>query len=143
MIDVEEAKRILVQNYGKDSKVHKAFIKDLENILPVTSIHKLEQVHDFYNKLSRIVRTLTTMKKLSTAQSTVYTLMDKLGSVREVIVQNDDNWEEWGLEEVVEHLRRYIERNHLRTDVISHAVNVGCRKRPPLVERDEQITVAP
>ena len=87
----EEAKRILVQNYGKDSKVHKALIKDLENIQPVTNIHKLEQVHDFYNKLSRIVRTLTTMKKLSTAQSTVYTLMDKLGSVREVIVQKDDN----------------------------------------------------
>ena len=119
----EEAKRILVQNYGKDSKVHKALIKDLENILPVTNIHKLEQVHDFYNKLSRIVRTLTTMKKLSTAQSTVYTLMDKLGSVREVIVQKDDNWEEWGLEELVEHLRRYIERNPLRTDAISHAVN--------------------
>ena len=118
----EEAKRILVQNYGRDSKVHKALIKELESIQPVTSIHKLEQVHDFYNKLSRIVRTLTTMKKLETAQSTVYTLMDKLGPVREVIVQKDDDWEEWGLEELVEHLRRYIERNPLRTDAISHIV---------------------
>ena len=118
----EEAKRILVQNYGRDSKVHKALIKELESIQPVTSIHKLEQVHDFYNKLSRIVRTLTTMKKLETAQSTVYTLMDKLGPVREVIVQKDDDWEEWGLEELVEHLRRYIERNPLQTDATTHIV---------------------
>ena len=118
----EEAKRILVQNYGRDSKVHKALIKELESIPPVTSVHKLEQVHDFYNKLSQIVRTLTTMKKLETAQSTVYTLMDKLGPVREVIVQKDDDWEEWGLEELVEHLRRYIERNPLQTDAISHIV---------------------
>ena len=34
------------------------------------------------------------MKKLATAQSTVYTLMGKLGPVRKIIVQKDDDWEE-------------------------------------------------
>ena len=28
-----------------------------------------------------------------------------LGPVREVLVQKDDDWEEWGLEELVENLR--------------------------------------
>jgi len=54
------------------------------------------------------------MKRLTTAQSSVYTLMDKLGPVREVLVQKDDEWEQWGLEELVESLRKYVERNPLR-----------------------------
>ena len=44
----------------------------------------------------------------------VYTLMDKLGPVREILVQKDDDWEEWGLEQLVENLRRYVERSPLR-----------------------------
>lgn len=86
----KEAKRILEQTYGKDIKVHKALIKELEELPAISSIHKLKSIHDFYSKLSRIVRTLVTMKKLTTAQSMVYTLMDKLGPVREILVQKDD-----------------------------------------------------
>lgn len=44
----------------------------------------------------------------------MYTLMDKLGPVREILVQKDDDWEEWGLEQLVENLRRCVERNPLR-----------------------------
>ena len=42
--------------------------------------------------------------------------MDKLGPVREVLFQKDDNWEEWGLGELVENLRKYVERNPLRAN---------------------------
>ena len=94
------------------------------------------------------MRTVTTMKKLLTAKSTVYTLMDKVESVREVIVQTDDNWEEWGLEELVEHLRRYIDSTPLRPYVISHAVNkereparYGGRDRDKLVFNIKQGTL--
>ena len=38
----KEAKRILQESYGKDSKVHRALIKDLESLHIITSIHKLE-----------------------------------------------------------------------------------------------------
>ena len=110
----KEAKRILEQTYGKDIRVYKALVKELEELPAITSIHRLNSVHDFYNKLSRVVRTLVTMKRLTSAQSSVYTLMDKLGPVREVLVQKDDDWEEWGLEELVENLRKYVERNPLR-----------------------------
>ena len=72
-------------------------------------------IHDFYNKLSRVVRTLKTMKKLETAQSTVYTLMDKLGPVKDVIAQGDDEWEEWRLEQLTENLRKYVDRNPMKT----------------------------
>lgn len=110
-----EAKRILLSTYGKDIKVHKALIKEIESLHAITSIHKTASIHEFYNKLSRVVRTLSTMKKLDSAQSTVYTLMDKLGPVREILAQSDDKWEEWKLEELTENLRKYVERNPLHT----------------------------
>ncbi|XP_065654578.1 uncharacterized protein LOC136081209 [Hydra vulgaris] len=97
-----EAKRILQDTYGKDIWVHKALIKDLEGITAIHNTYKIKDVHDFYNKLARTVRTLKTMNKLQTGQSFVYSLMDKLGPVREILTQNDDGWEEWGLEQLVE-----------------------------------------
>ena len=103
-----------MENYGKDTKVHKALIKDLGSLHIITSIHQLNSIHDFYNKLSRIVRSLVTMGKLETAQSAVYTLMDKLGLAREVIAQKDGDWESWGLTALVEHLHKFVDRNPIR-----------------------------
>ena len=34
---------------------------------------------------------------------------DSLGPIREAMAQKDDDWEKWGLEELVEHLRRLLE----------------------------------
>lgn len=86
----------------------------MEDLPVIFSIHKVGIIHDFYNRLSRVVRTVNTMKKLASAQSMVYMLIDKLGPVREILAQKDDDWEEWGLEQLVENLRRYVERNPLR-----------------------------
>ena len=51
------------------------------------------------------------MKKLQTAQSHVYTAMDKLGPVKEALVSKDDDWEEWDLEQLVDNLRKYVDRH--------------------------------
>ena len=107
----EEAKRILVETYGKNIKVHKAIIMEIQSLHSINSRIDSSKVHDFYNKLSRCVRTLKTMNKLDSAQALVYSLMDKLGPVREVLAQNDDDWENWGLKELVENLRKYVDRN--------------------------------
>ncbi|CAB4037474.1 Hypothetical predicted protein [Paramuricea clavata] len=45
----KEAKKTLIEKYGKDTKVHKALIKDLVSLHTITSIHKLNLIHDFYN----------------------------------------------------------------------------------------------
>eukprot|EP00112_Aurelia_sp_Birch-Aquarium-sp1_P015784 Seg3525.2 transcript_id=Seg3525.2/GoldUCD/mRNA.D3Y31 product="hypothetical protein" protein_id=Seg3525.2/GoldUCD/D3Y31 len=108
-----EAKRILEANYGKDIKVHKSFIKELEGLPAIHQGFKLQDVHEFHDKLARITRTLKTMRKIQGAQSYVYSLMDKLGPVRELIIQRDDKWEEWGLEELTENLHKYVDRNPL------------------------------
>ena len=112
----DEAKKILNDIYGKDVKVHKQLINEIESLQPITNIHKLKSIHEFYNKLARTVRTLTTTKKLDSAQCLVYTLMDKLGPVREIIAQEGDNWEDRNLEELVEIMKRYVERNPLQNE---------------------------
>jgi len=85
-------------------------IKKLEE-LPTITKTKLTDIHEFYNTLARVVHTLVTMKKIETVQSHIYAIFDKLGPIREAIVQKENNWEEWKLEDLVEHLRRYMDRN--------------------------------
>ena len=108
-----EAKNILMENYGKDIKIHRALIKELEGLPEIHSLEHLPEIHEFYEKLARIVRTLRTLEKIDSAQSTVYTLFDKLGPVREILAQRDDCWEDWKLEDLVKHLKLYVDRNPL------------------------------
>ena len=42
-----------MQTYGKDRKVHKALNKELEELPAISSINRINSVHDFYNKLFR------------------------------------------------------------------------------------------
>ena len=72
-------------------RVHKALIKDLEALPKISSVHKIKEVHEFYTQLSKTVWILATMKILEGAQSYVYSIMDKLGPVREVMAQKDDD----------------------------------------------------
>ena len=96
----EEAKRILELTCGKNIKVLKALMKDLETLPNITSLTKVKEIYEFYNQSSRTVRAINTMKKLHSAQSYVYSIMDKFGPVREASVQKDDEWEEWGCQDV-------------------------------------------
>ena len=79
----DEANKILNDIYGKDIK----------------------GVLDFYSKLARIVQNLNTKQKLDSAQCLVYTLMNKLGPMREIIAQQNDDLEDWDLEELMEDMR--------------------------------------
>ena len=64
----------------------------METLLNITSLTKVKEIHEFYNQLSRTVRAINTMKKLRSAENYVYRIMDRLGPVREVLVQKDDDW---------------------------------------------------
>ena len=110
-----KAKRILTDTDGKDFKVHRALVKQLEGLQPITHNNKIASIHDFYNRLARVVRTLATMKKPDSVQSMVYSLMDKLGLVQRILAQSDDNWEEWKLQDLTENLQKFVERCPLRS----------------------------
>ena len=42
-----EAERILAETYGKNFKVHRALVKELENVHTITNIHKVASIQDF------------------------------------------------------------------------------------------------
>lgn len=50
------------------------------------------------------------MAKISAAQSHVYTLLDKLEPVSVIIMQKDEEWEQCGLEDLMDILKRYVEK---------------------------------
>ena len=110
-----EAKTILTDTYGRDFKVHLALVKELEGLHSITHMNKIASIHNFYNRLARVVRALATMKKLDSVQSMVYSLMDKLGPVQRILAQGDNNWEEWKLQDLTENLRKFVERWPLRS----------------------------
>ena len=135
-----EAKRILTDTYGKDFKVHRALVKELEGLQPITHINKIAPIHDFHNRLARVVRTLATMKKLDSVQSMVYSLMDKLGPVQRILAQGDDNWEEWKLQGLTENLQKFVERCPLRSpeDNIGDSFHQHQRKDKLFMENSYQ-----
>lgn len=56
------------------------------------------------------------MGKLSAAQSHDYRHLGKLEPVQEIITQKDDEWEQRGLEDLMDYLKRFVERNPLITN---------------------------
>ena len=70
------------------------------------------------------------LKKLETAQSFVYTLMDKLGPIKDTLVKRDNAWEELKLEELVENLRPCTDRNRLpEYEIGISSDQTQCKKR--------------
>ena len=45
------------------------------------------------------------------------------------MVQKDDDWEEWDMEQLVENLRKYIDRHLLPTEDSSSLIHNDCRKQ--------------
>ncbi len=112
----EEAKRILQEGYGKDTVVLKELIIQLQNMPVIRSIHQKQEINDFSSKFSRIVRTLKTMKKLESAEAFVHTTFEKLGPIRENLTASNDEWERWGMEDLANNLKKYVDRNNLNQE---------------------------
>ena len=104
-----EAKRILVDKFGRPTQVKRAILKQIEDLETITSTNRLQKVHTFTEKLSKAVRTLKTMGALMEAQALIYPLFDKLGSTKEYLIQRDDDWFNWNLEGLVQALEKYCD----------------------------------
>ena len=124
-----------MDTYGKRFKVQKALIKDLERLKSIRQQYQLKEVHEFNNQSSRIIRSRNTMGKLRAGQSHVYTLLDKLGPAHEIRTQKDDDWEQWGLDDLMDNLKRFAERNPLTTN--DHLKD-GCTKHYVQFERSNR-----
>ena len=88
----------------------------MEQLKDIRQQYQLKEMRKFYNQSWRIIRSLNTMGKLSAAQSHVYILLDKLGPVRKIITEKDDECKQWELEDLTDNLKRFVERIPLTTN---------------------------
>ena len=60
--------------------------------------------------------------------------------MKEVLAQNDDKWEDWGLEEVTEHLRKYVDRNPVQTkETGDHSNNLKGHNASNNLKREDRL----
>ena len=107
------AKSILQQKYGKDSVVFKTLVLELENLPSIRYVYQKREINDFSQRFSKIVRTLTTMGKISSVDGNVHSVFSRLGPLRENLAATNDDWESWSLTKLAEELEKYVDRNNL------------------------------
>jgi len=114
------AKAILCEKYGRDCEVSNAHIQAILS-LPTITTHgrgnpgfaELSKVHEFYEKLLTNVQTLDTMGKLDEIKGYVRMTLDKLPDIRSDLVRLDDDWQKWNFRQLLESLRKWVNRNPL------------------------------
>ena len=111
-----EAKRILQEGYGKDTVVLKNLIMQLQYLPAIRNNQQRYEINEFSSKFSRIVRTLKTMQKLDSAEAFVHTTFNKLGPIKEDLTTNSEDWEQWGMEDLANNLKKYVDRNNLNLE---------------------------
>ena len=67
------------------------------------------------------------MEKLASCQGMVYTIMDKLGPVREILAQSDDKWEAWKLEEFTDNYVNMLNAIHWMKSIQNTIIEIEWR----------------
>ena len=104
------AKSIPAEKYGKSSEVANAHIKSVMVLLTTNSTNPCK-IHDFYKRFIAHISTLDTMSKLNKINGYVEFTLHKLCGIRAELVRTDDNWQNWGFNELIEAIRICNERN--------------------------------
>ena len=111
----ERAKNILKTKYGDDSEIVNAYVQNIM-YLPVIQGTNAGKIHDFYTKLLFNVQSLETLGKLREVNGYVRMCLDKLEGIRGDLVRTDDDWRQWDFPKLVDALRKWTERNPVKTN---------------------------
>lgn len=122
------AKSILLSNYGKESEITKAFVKEIMALPAITSANP-RRISEFSEKLTYCVQALETMNKLSEVNGNVPMTLDKLPAIRGDLVRTDPDWEKWNFAQLSEAVRLWTKRNPIEEREISEQPN-SKRDRP-------------
>ena len=104
------AKSILLDKYGKDSEIIKAYTQQIFD-LPLIPNQNLHRIHDFCDKLMFSVQSLQTMGKLEQVNGYVAMTLDKLPGIRGDLLRTDPSWENRTFDKLMEALRLWTRRN--------------------------------
>ena len=95
------AKNILMTKYRKPSEEANAHIHCIMG-LPVITRTNPTRINEFYEKMVTNIQTLESMGKEKDIRGYVRLTLHKLPGIRADLVRLDDNWQEWGLPQLVE-----------------------------------------
>ena len=79
--------------------------------LPQINNANPQKIHDFSEKKLCSVQALDTMGKIKEMNGYVRVTLDKLQGIRADLVRNDDNWQDWKFQQLVEALEKWTVRN--------------------------------
>ena len=105
-------KSILMDKYGKESEIIKAYNKEILD-LPVIPGIDVKRIHEFSEQLSYCVHSLETMRKSNQVNRNVSTTLDKLPCIRGNLVRTNHSWESWNFLKLCKALRLWTRRNPL------------------------------
>lgn len=97
------AKSILLDKYGKDSEIIKAYSQQIFD-LPFIPNQNPHRIHEFCHKLTFSVQSLQTMGKLEQVNGHVAMTLDKLPAIRGDLVRTDPSFENWTFDKLAEAL---------------------------------------
>ena len=100
----------LQKEYGQTKLVVNDHMNEIINLTPVKG-NSYDKVRDFYETLSKNLDALQTLGEEDMLRGFVMTTLKKLPQVKPDLVRVDDNWEEWDMMELIENLRKWLQRN--------------------------------
>ena len=98
------AKNILKTKYGGPSEVANAHMQNIMG-LPVIPGTNPARISEFYEKLVTNIQTLESMAKEKEIRGYVRPTLEKLPGMRAYLVRLDEDWQEWGLPQLVKALK--------------------------------------
>ena len=107
-------KSILLEKYGKESEIVKAYTKEILDLPPVLYV-SLKKICKFGEKLIYCVQALQTMTKLKQVNGAVSMMLDKLPAIWGYLARTNPNWEEWDVAQLSEAICLWIRRNSVDT----------------------------
>ena len=98
------AKENLKAEYGQDSEIVNAYIKNIMS-LPVITGTNPKKVDEFYRQLRYNVQSLVTMGKLPDVKGNVRLTLDKLKGIKPDLVRGHEGWQDWGFKDLLAQIK--------------------------------------
>ena len=127
------AKSLLLSNYGKESEVTKAYVKEIM-ALPVITSANPKKISEFSETLTYCVQALETLNKLTEVNGNVPMTLDKLPAIRGDLVRMDPEWEKWNFAQLSEAVRLRTKRNPVEERETSEQLNPKCDRSNKLFQ---------
>ena len=111
----EKAKTILKNEYGKESEIVHAYVRNIAALPSITGSQP-QKIHQFYKTLMYNVQSLDTLGKLQEVKGNVRSVIEKLKGIKADLVRGEGNWQDWDFLQLLEALRKWKDINPIESN---------------------------